>query len=662
MSCPGLEVLEHYVGGALEELARREVDSHVSSCASCRQRIAEVQLHLDLASRVVHASAWPESAAAGNKATAHAGRARSTTEWPVPGATRDTRAVSGAAPAPLPTISGYSVLREVSRGGQGVVYEAVDAATGQRVAIKAIRAGTTAGPSERARFELEMRVLRSLKHPNIVEIRDGGSSAELAFFVMEYIPGASLDVFVGQTRPTTRQSLLLFAKICNAVQAAHVRGVIHRDLKPSNVRVDNNGEPRVLDFGLAKLLPGFSDDATSLTATGQFVGSLPWASPEQAAGDPDLVDVRTDVYALGAILFHMLTGRPPFSANGTLLDRLQRIASEAPPTVSDLCSKADEELDAIVQKCLAKAQDDRYQSAGDLLGDVRNYLRGRLLAARAHNDWYVLEKTLHGQRAPVLVAIELLYRSLSGPGSAVGAPPPTRLASAIGILFWCWLVFTGMLVVGVGLTIAFGSFKSLILRSFDIVFAGAVVLPVIAIAGTGALRFLTAARPSRRARVGPALKLAGLLAVLVGPLLVCWRFVPGVASDVCAAIWAVVPLIVFLRGLAHALNERRSWRLAQRARWLASGYVVLGVLLCSVPALAAMAPPSAARVLAGHVLQLAAVIAGAGLPLGVCLVLASVHRVLTGGIRPPDGSPAGHLSPDAGASPPPCSVGSDAWR
>ncbi len=208
---------------------------------------------------------------------------------------------------------GYELAGEIHRGAQGVVYRALQKSTQREVAIKVMREGPFAGPHDRARFEREVHILGQLKHPNIVAIHDSGQAAGHFYFVMDFIPGESLDLHTAGDRMSVNDTLLLFGKICEAVNAAHLKGVIHRDLQPGNIRIDADGEPHVLDFGLAKLAPdglgarqrvhpgGSSKQA--MTLTGQFIGSLPWASPEQASGRPDQIDVRTDVYSLGVIIY-----------------------------------------------------------------------------------------------------------------------------------------------------------------------------------------------------------------------------------------------------------------------------------------------------------------------------------------------------------------------
>jgi serine/threonine protein kinase/tetratricopeptide (TPR) repeat protein len=324
---------------------------------------------------------------------------------------------------PVDWLPGYELLDELHRGGQGVVYHGIQKSTSRRVAIKVMREGPFAGAADRARFEREAQILGQLNHPNIVAIHDCGTAAQCHYFVMDLIDGQPLDAWIldsgprsadlkaaGRTAPgsSKRQSpksriesaLRLFASICDAVHAAHLRGVIHRDLKPGNIRVDRSGQPHILDFGLAKLTDG-SGAVADLTRAGQFMGSLPWASPEQAAGEADKLDLRTDVYSLGVILFQTLTGSFPYDIRGSLRDVLDRIQGSEPIRPGSLCREVDDELDTIILKCLSKEPERRYQGAGELAADIRHYLAGEPIAAKRDSGWYMLRKGLSRHRLPV---------------------------------------------------------------------------------------------------------------------------------------------------------------------------------------------------------------------------------------------------------------------
>lgn len=298
---------------------------------------------------------------------------------------------------------GYLLQHEIHRGAQGVVYHAVQRSTGRPVAIKVMREGPFAGPTDRARFEREVRVLAQLRHPDIVAIHDSGQAAGHFFLVMDYIAGRPIDVHAAARRDV-RATLRLFARICAAVNAAHLHGVLHRDLKPGNILIDADGTPHILDFGLAK----FADEAPAesssagLTLTGQFVGSLPWCSPEQAAGAA--LDIRTDVYSLGVLLYHMLTGRFPYPVGGSVDAVLSAVRSQPPTRPRALRRELDDEVETILLKCLQKEPARRYQSAGELARDIAHYLAGEPIAAKRDSAAYVLRKTLQRHRAVTAVA------------------------------------------------------------------------------------------------------------------------------------------------------------------------------------------------------------------------------------------------------------------
>lgn len=315
-------------------------------------------------------------------------------------------------------IPGYRIDQEVHRGGQGVVFRAFQESTGRDVAIKVLRGGPFAGAHDLARFEREVHVLGRLKHAHIVSVHDSGRVGDMHYFVMDFIRGEPLDRHVERvrreaagragraSREHVRYVFDLFARIAEAVEAAHVRGVIHRDLKPSNVCVDAAGEPHVLDFGLAKLTPTLTDgDASSaragfageMTVTGQFVGSLPWSSPEQAEGRE--IDVRSDVYSLGVMLYHALAGEFPYRVDGPIREVLTRIAAAEPARLARDGASFDREVSAIVARCLRKRPEERYQSAGALARDLRAYLAGDPILARGDSAAYLLSKLLRRHRA-----------------------------------------------------------------------------------------------------------------------------------------------------------------------------------------------------------------------------------------------------------------------
>ncbi len=290
---------------------------------------------------------------------------------------------------PSDAFPGYTLIRELSRGGQGVVYQALQTSTKRKVALKMLLAGNFAPEVSHKRFQREIELVAQLDHPNIVSVFDADSTRDgHRFFAMDYIRGRTLTDHLHESKAGLRATLELFTAICEAVNYAHQRGIIHRDLKPSNILVDSNGDPKILDFGLAKLQSAPAQTLVSMSH--QFLGTLPYMSPEQVRGNPDLMDVRTDVYALGILLFHCLTKRFPYRINDEPPKVINNILNAAPKRPSEFRRDLNHEIDTVVAKCLAKERDRRYANAGEIAEDLRRYLDGRPILAKRDSIAYVL--------------------------------------------------------------------------------------------------------------------------------------------------------------------------------------------------------------------------------------------------------------------------------
>ncbi|MFO0973751.1 MAG: serine/threonine-protein kinase [Phycisphaerae bacterium] len=295
----------------------------------------------------------------------------------------------------LPQIDGYEVQRELGRGGMGVVFRALQKSTKRAVALKVLLEGPFASDSARRRFEREIELAAQLRHPNIVPIYDSGSCDGRMYYAMEYVHGRTLDDYLRTDGGSVENRLRLFLKVCLAISHAHLRGVVHRDLKPANVLVDAEGEPRILDFGLAKA-GGMRDANMSMTA--QIVGTPAYMAPEQVAGDPMAIDMRTDVYGLGVMLYEMLCGAMPYPTQVALGEVLHNIVHVEPQRPSRVKRELSDELETILLKALQKKREARYQSVAALGDDVRRFLEGEPIAAKRDSATYLIGKALWMRR------------------------------------------------------------------------------------------------------------------------------------------------------------------------------------------------------------------------------------------------------------------------
>lgn len=343
------------------------------------------------------------------------------------------------------------ILETLDHGAQGVVYKALHRPTKRIVAIKLILQGTSATPEQRRRFEREVELIARLRHPNIVAVYDSGEIGGVSYLVAEYIEGLRVDDYVCVEQLPLTKTIELVCLICDAVTFAHSNGVLHRDLKPSNILVDEGGQPRILDFGLAKDI-GSTTQAT-MTATGQVVGTLPYLSPEQIKGA--VSDVRCDIYALGVILFELITGDYPYPICGDRLEALSNIIHKDPLTLRRALSvsgggtvpnaQINADLEKIVQKALAKEPSRRYQTAADLAGDLRRYLAGEAVHARSASRIYVLRKTVRRFKAFFLTGAICLVLLV---GSLVAVTAAWRRSEEVARIAMAALDMASLLKVG----------------------------------------------------------------------------------------------------------------------------------------------------------------------------------------------------------------------
>jgi WD40 repeat protein/serine/threonine protein kinase len=284
---------------------------------------------------------------------------------------------SAGGPGPaMGRVGGYEVLGELGRGGGGVVYQARQPGLNRVVALKVIRGGPHAGPDELARFRTEAEAVARLKHPNIVQIYEVGEHDGHPYFSLEFCPGGSLKERLAGTCLPPGEAARLVETLARAMDTAHVHRVIHRDLKPANVLLAEGGTPKISDFGLAKKL-----DEAGQTATGALIGTPSYMAPEQAAGKRKEIGPLADVYALGAILYECLTGRPPFKA-ATPYDTVLQVINEEPVPPTRLQPKVPRDLETICLKCLQKDPDQRYTTALNLADDLRRFLSREPITAR----------------------------------------------------------------------------------------------------------------------------------------------------------------------------------------------------------------------------------------------------------------------------------------
>jgi serine/threonine protein kinase len=319
-------------------------------------------------------------------------------------------------PSPTPELprsfGEYVLLEELGRGGMGIVYKARQRSPDRIVALKMVLRGETATPTDLARFRAEAEAAAKVLHPHIVPVYEVGEQAGRPYFSMKLIEGTTLARRLADGPLPSRQAAEMLIPVCRAIADAHRQGVLHRDLKPSNILIDREGRTFVTDFGLAKRLTSGNADASlsgGLTQSGAILGTPGYMAPEQAAGQRGEVSPATDVYALGAILYAMLTARPPFQAPSAL-DTVMMVLEQEPLPPRMLNPKADADLEMIALKCLQKPADLRYRNADALADDLQAYLASEPIAARSSHFSQILTRAFREtHHAPVLENWGLLW-------------------------------------------------------------------------------------------------------------------------------------------------------------------------------------------------------------------------------------------------------------
>ncbi|MGZ0170458.1 MAG: serine/threonine-protein kinase, partial [Planctomycetales bacterium] len=315
-------------------------------------------------------------------------------------ATSASAEVPGRGDIPLPEpFDDYEPAAEIGRGGMGVVYRARQSSLDRQVALKMILRGALASPEDVARFRAEAEAAARLNHPNIVQVFEVGEHLGQPYFSMQHIEGTTLSQRIADGPLPSREAARLLIPVCRGVAEAHRNGVLHRDLKPSNILIDEDGRPFVTDFGLAKRIPpsgqlredGAAADVETLTNSGAIIGTPSYMAPEQAAGQRGQIGEASDVYSLGAILYAMLTGRPPFQA-ASPVDTVLMVLEQDPVPPRVLNPGADSDLEVIAMKCLQKPTDLRYQDADALADDLEAWLNHEPISARSSQFTDVLSR------------------------------------------------------------------------------------------------------------------------------------------------------------------------------------------------------------------------------------------------------------------------------
>jgi serine/threonine protein kinase len=417
--CLSPEQVERYLFGTCCEDEQKAIEIHITECETCRQQIESVRLAKGASSQsdLILTRDITIDCNTEDKPSSYVSEDKHSTKTISPTSSiSQTPPVAGSASGSM--FEDYKILEQLPPGGQAIVYKAIQKATKRVVALKVLLQGPQISLPAQYRFEREVDLAASLQHPNIVTIYDSGIAKGQYYFAMQYIEGKPLDEYIQTEKLSQRQTMELFNHICSAVAYAHQRGVMHRDLKPGNILVDDEGQPHILDFGLAKLTDDseqISPEATMTSIPGKVIGTLAFMSPEQASAQPDSVDVRTDVYSIGVILYKILTGNFPYDVTGSMLAILRNIQEAEPTRPSNIVPRFHSEIEAILLKALSKDPAVRYQSAAHLAQDIDFWLTGLPVSARSDSSLYLLRKiiTKHYYASSVVALLLIIVLGFS---------------------------------------------------------------------------------------------------------------------------------------------------------------------------------------------------------------------------------------------------------
>jgi WD40 repeat protein/serine/threonine protein kinase len=443
--CPSDDKLAGLLADALSMTERDTVARHVEGCASCQEKLARWTV-TPAAERWLRAGQPAQSSEAEDGMVQRLKRLGPTLAAVglehVETSARRPPQVAGPIPAGIdsgwPAVPGYEILGELGRGGMGVVYQARQLALQRTVALKMVLTGTHAGPKDLARFRAEAAVIARLQHPNIVQIYDVGEAAGRPYFALEFVAGGSLARHLDGTPQPVRPAAQLIETLARAVQAAHDNGVVHRDLKPANILLHKEEGrrikdeftsvdppsildpsafllPKITDFGVAKCVDGAGEvpGPGASTVTGEILGTPSYMAPEQAATPRPPVGPAADVYALGAILYELLTGRPPFRGE-TPLETVLQVLHNEPVSVTRLQPGVPLDLETICLKCLQKDPRKRYTSAVELANDLHRFRNGEPIRARPPSALYRWGKFAQRNRALVAAVLGVLISLAAG--------------------------------------------------------------------------------------------------------------------------------------------------------------------------------------------------------------------------------------------------------